>query len=183
MLSPSHREATEASECPRGCPTARTDPNCFVHRKLVPLVQVKEEQFAVLLLTHEEDFTSIRFTTRSEASHSGDERIFPSPENFRNYMISKPDGQKHAEAQLIEMLVEYKLLEKYMEQMSCQKVTIVLFTWLGPCKKCTKQIMNKLHRYLNRHKVIVMYKKNYTDTQGHRTERMKKNWDRRDKDR
>ena len=122
-------------------------------QKIVDLFenQRKENfQFAVLILLSEESTRDVIFWIKFGGDYNLPDRFtnsaqptYPPKKQFCNFIAARPDGEYHAEEQLMEQFDH--LLESYQSTTlpACRKV--VLFTWLLPCDKyCTKSIIEKL---------------------------------------
>ena len=99
-----------------------------------------------------------------------EEPSFPKEDDeFYNFITARPDlgNQKHAEALIMD---RFETLKTKYEEIGGKDCThIVLYTWLPPCGKCAKEIMDTL-KYYKEKKIYIIYSfipegyKNFTDT-------------------
>jgi hypothetical protein len=87
-----------------------------------------------------------------EAATDSTYPMFPHVNNLCNYITARPSDQNHAEAQLTNNFDV--LLRKYRSS-TCQ--TIVLYTWLLPCARCTRKIKDKLGWGRQQARVVIVY--------------------------
>ena len=126
---------------------------------------MEKHQFAVLFLSSQDYIADVTFQTKTEVVYSPEEAtdstepVFPPDYNLDNFVTARPfqdfyaNRKIHAEEQLLD---KFNLLKTSFESSGFNRCrTVVLFTWLLPCKKCTTRIINELGgRGL---KVIVIY--------------------------
>ena len=106
-------------------------------------------QFAVMFVSEDEKLIHLSKNKHKTTSHDRKLtdckcKIYPPDEYIDNYITARPNrlvngATEHAESLLMEKLD--LLIEKFGES-KCQ--TIVLYTWLLPCRDCKKQIIRKL---------------------------------------
>ena len=133
--------------------------------KLFKTQRQEKHQFAVLFLSSQDYIADVAFQTKTGPVYSPEEAtdsskpIFPLDRDLHNFVTARPHRKwyacrkRHAEEQLLD---KFDLLKTSFESSRFNRCrTVVLFTWILPCKKCTTQIINKLGG--RGHKVIVIY--------------------------
>lgn len=121
-------------------------------------------QFAVLFLSSQDNEADIarkmKFCTsdrKCSKYNATDNRFptFPPSEKLFNYITARPDESgNHAEKLILEKFGA--LIQSYRYYCSNLK-SIVLYTWLLPCKTCQKEIVRVLGLYCQHSKVMVVY--------------------------
>ena len=114
---------------------------------------VGEYQFAVLLLL--DNTGTLTFQRSTGVVKYLNELVnrnyptFPMCDELCNFVTARPDGSTHAETLLMECV-------PFMSKMpECQ--TILLYTWLFPCKYCTEVIIKTLRPYTWHHKIVLAF--------------------------
>ena len=148
--------------------------------------RIEKHQFAVLFLSSQDYIADVTFQTKTGPVYSPEEAtdstepVFPPDYNLHNFVTARPlqdfnaNRKIHAEEQLLD---KFDLLKTSFESSGINTCrTVVLFTWLLPCKKCTTRIINELGwRGL---KVIVIYiikhEKDTVDNELYTVERLEK---------
>ena len=116
-------------------------------------------QFAVLFLSSETNITRrIQYRTKDGIvdlckTTDREHPTFPLDEDLYNYITARPDGGDHAEDLIMNKF--YSLLRNYLKKQSCR--SIILYTWLLPCKRCTHRIKQRLGPYAKKHNITVVY--------------------------
>ena len=112
-------------------------------------------QFAVLFLSSETNITRrVQYRTKSGIVDSSNATnrsspTFPLDRDVCNYITARPDGRDHAEKLIMD---KFHLL---LRDRSCR--SIVLYTWLLPCKGCTRRIRETLGPYAKDYNITVVY--------------------------
>lgn len=122
-----------------------------------------EFQFAVLFLSSDKtikqlcDNMEFRNTHSSHLLTDSNCKTFPPDANIYNYVTARPHkshGNEHAIHAEDLLLGKLDTLMNAFGESRCQ--TIVLYTWLLPCKSCKKKIVKKLGHLANK-RVILAY--------------------------
>ena len=130
------------------------DYDSFITEVVIPKSeeQRRKWQFATLMLLSASE-TQHPHRFRFKPNRQGcpllnsNDSLSPSPDKFNNYIIARPeehrDGTKHAEVVILEDF--NRLLEAYKRNNKKQEpVSIVLHSWIMPCKDCTDLIIQRL---------------------------------------
>ncbi len=117
--------------------------------------RLQNYQFAVLFLSSETNITRrVQYRTSRgivNSSNATNRRYptFPLDRDLCNYITARPDYGGHAEKLIMD---RFHLL---LRDRSCR--SIVLYTWLLPCKGCTRRIRETLGPYANEYNITVVY--------------------------
>ena len=133
---------------------------------------VQGYQFAVLVLSPERYITRentgfkstvpIALTDNTNPTH-------PPVEALGNYIVARPDGPHHAEGLLMSRF--HSVWERRLQNL-CLCQSIVLYSWLFPCRYCAQEIVLTLGPYANSHQVIVVYTSVMRDMEQAKVERI-----------
>ena len=108
-------------------------------------------QFAILFMSKRKKLMHLSRSMKCENNHPSEKltdpecKIFPPDENVVNYLTARPNKlesgvTEHAESLLLGKL---DLLMKKFDESKCE--TIVLYTWLLPCRDCKTEIIEKFN--------------------------------------
>lgn len=129
--------------------------------------RIEGNQFAVLFLMEDSNFTEMKFRTKEKTVRTTAEAtnskypIFPSTNMLYNYVCARPDKynpQKKLHAEVLLLARLDSLLRSYRScGHNCQLT--VLYTWLLPCPKCKDKIIETLGSSgdYSRYQVILAY--------------------------
>ena len=132
-----------------------------IDKKFVPNIvetfkdqRIQGYQFAVLIFSPHYPVTIKPKPSRTMTDKTC--LTYPPKSALRDYIVARPDGvgckeQCHAEELLLKRFKE--LLAR--NQSSCK--SIVLYTWLFPCRGCTRKIIEKLGQLATDRHVTVVY--------------------------
>ena len=85
-----------------------------------------------------------------------------SDDDLTNYIIARPGGNRHAEVNILNRLGRLK--SQYERKNFPHLESILLYTWIPPCVKCTQDIKTILGPYAFTHRVVVIYTMKDDDT-------------------
>ena len=143
---------SESSEEPQKFEDSKRRFKTFITKVVIPSTEDQRNkwQFATLMLLTAKETKKFCY----EPSQNGgqpklyeNETFSPKSGEFNNYIIARPqngeNNTKHAEEVILENFVE--LLGAYKNQNSNQiPASIILYSWIMPCKDCTDAIIEKL---------------------------------------
>lgn len=110
-------------------------------------------EFAVLFLSPYRDLKEVSSNIPTEATNC-ESHTFPADDNLCNYITARPRGNTDDTVSTILGKLD-SLMEKFSSE-KCQ--TIVLYTWLLPCDRHTRNCMlQKLRHFSKSKQVIVVY--------------------------
>ena len=133
--------------------------HAFVQRIVDLFAKQRNEQqyqFAVLFLTHlplsEITVSNMTFQTQAGAVNTPDEAtdcsvpMFPPLDNLCNYMVARPQNNRHAEVRLMDDLETLLCMYSSLGMPQCR--SLVLYSWLLPCLRCTEYIVKMLQDFI-----------------------------------
>ena len=125
--------------------------------------RTKGHQFAFLVVTKDNDVAKVQFHTREKVVSSWSEATdskFPSyPPNYLlgNYICARPDKSDPKNAVHTEIILLGRLESLMMRRHGCR--TILLYTWLFPCRRCAAEIIASLgsRGKYGKHRRVLVY--------------------------
>ena len=112
--------------------------------------QRKKFQFAVLILSSECQVTLRNMLHVDGKMTDNSTPIYPPDIYLKNYIVSRPHLDYHAEVLLLQRFPTLLALNT-----QCQ--SIVLYSWFLPCLCCAEEIAHMLGQYTTTHRVTVVY--------------------------
>lgn len=124
--------------------------------------EVPQAQFAVLVFSPME-FSNISQTNIRAAQEEGSARwvytsstavCFPAIQSFTNFVVARKYGPRHSE----ELIFDYGDLEDLCRKCVQQPIkTLLLYSWLMPCSKCTSRIISEKNKLNGGRRMVVVY--------------------------
>ena len=119
--------------------------------------QSQKSEFAVLFLLpslHLSDWIQTIGTEHYETNNKY-HSVPNTDDALTNYITARPGGNCDAEVNILNRLDQ--LMSQYELKNFPYFKTILLYTWLPPCKNCTQAIKKNLGHYASTHRVVVIY--------------------------